>query len=167
MQKFLIALTAILLGVSALAQEKSQPNLIATYTDATHRVVTLAATLNFSLKDIESIHPQLAPAFTAQWDGVLKIVKRAKYTLTADGAPDARLQLDGKDVAAKAVELDVGDHPLHMEYARKPGAARLQLMWVADFFTSEPVPSAALGHRQTPPQAEESDFFISPTFPPG
>jgi mono/diheme cytochrome c family protein len=130
----------------------SKPGLLATYADANHRIVTLAATPDFTLKENESSHPQLTPAFTADWTGVLKIVKRAKYTIALDGAPaDAKLTLDGNALSPNPIDLDIGDHAIQVHYTRKPGPARLQLVWEADFFAREPVPPSALAHAAEPP----------------
>jgi mono/diheme cytochrome c family protein len=122
------------------------PGLLATYIDGTHKIVATVPTPNFSLRDNESLHPQLSLIFSAEWIGFLKIEKRAAYTIASDGAPEARVSIDGHDLSGKPVELDLGDHPIKIEFTRKPGAARLQLIWSADFFMTEPVPSAALVH---------------------
>lgn len=139
---------------SLSADEKAaDPGLVATYADGKHRIVTLVANPNFVLGDLESVHPQLGTAFTAEWNGLLKIVKRASYTLSFDGTAGATIRVDDLDVSGKPVDLDPGDHPIQITFTRKPGAARGQLIWSADFFASEPVPPSALVHRDTPPQA--------------
>ena len=139
---------------SLFAEEKAvAPGLVATYADGKHRIVTLVATPDFVLGDLESVHPQLGTAFTAEWNGLLKIVKRARYTLAFDGTMDAKIRVDEKDVSGKPVDLDLGDHPIQITFTRKPGSARGQLIWSADFFASEPVPPSALVHRDTPPRA--------------
>ncbi len=87
-------------------------------------------------------------AFTAQWAGVLKIDKRAKYTFTADGSPGADIRIDGNAVAGKSLDLDIGDHEIEVSVTRKAGAARLQLIWASDYFIAEPVPSSVLAHHE-------------------
>src|SRR5438309_6505692 len=96
----------------AAAPSAGEPGLVATLTDGKHKVVTVAAAPNFALKPSESIDPHLDPAFTAQWAGVLKVVKREPYHFSLDGAADvdARLTIDGKTVGAEPIELDVGEH---------------------------------------------------------
>ena len=147
---------ACLIGFHAAfswAEEKSaEPGLIATYVDANHRIVTVVATPNFVLGDRESLHPQLGSNFTAEWNGLLKIVKRTSYTFSFDGAADAKIAIDGQAVSAKPVELDLGDHPIQIKLVRRPGAVRGQLQWSADFFAVEPVPPSALVHRDAPPE---------------
>ena len=137
-----------------VAQTKAEPGLLATYSDSSHSVITMSSTPNFALRENESIHPQIAREFAAVWDGVLKIDRRAKYTFTVDGAADAKLIIHGNDANGGTIELDPGDHPIKLEYTRKPGAARVQLLWAADFFAAEPVPPSVLSHRSKPGQGE-------------
>jgi mono/diheme cytochrome c family protein len=156
MRKFPLLITFLLCMVTGVSRAGAVPleaGLVATYGDGKHRVVTISATPNFVLKDSESIHPQVGTSFTAEWVGVLKIVKRAKYTIVADGAAEAKILVDGGDCAGKAIELDLGDHPIKISFNRKPGAARMQLIWSADYFSAEPVPPSVLGHVGASPEA--------------
>jgi mono/diheme cytochrome c family protein len=149
-----IAIAACGMALSLAAKEGgSQPGLIAAYSDPQHQITTLAPTPDFVLSEGESLHPQLAAAFTAEWDGVLKIVKRAKYTFSSEGNADAAVMVDGRPINADAIDLDLGDHPIHVKVARKAGAVRFRLMWAADYFALEPVPSAAFSHNKTPSAA--------------
>ena len=136
-------LVCILSGSSRADKVPPTPGLLATYTDGTHRVVTVAAVPNFALREGQSIHPQILPSFTAEWSGLLDITKRAKYALSTEGA-DAKITLDGKDVGGKPVELDLGRHNIKIYFIRKPGDARLRLIWSADYFAPEPVPPSVL-----------------------
>ena len=148
------AIAVLIFSASSFAESKSgSTGLIATYADGQHRVVTVAPTPNFVLKDSDSIHPQLGTSFTAEWNGFLKIDKRAPYTLTFDGAPNAKVLLDGQELSTKPIDLDLGDHPIQITFTRKPGAVRGQLLWSSDFFAIEPIPPAVLLHRDLPPQA--------------
>lgn len=124
------------------------PGLVGEYADGAHTCFTIAPTPDFVLQENESIHPQLGPQFTATWSGVLIAFKRGKYTLSSSG--EASITLDGKEAAGKEMELDGGEHPIALKYTRKPGAARLQLLWRSEFFAEEPVPSYALAHRDEP-----------------
>jgi mono/diheme cytochrome c family protein len=158
MNRVLAVLVLLVAGIARAAEEKALPGLVASYEDsAHHRVVTLAPTANFALKESESIHPQLSPAFNAEWAGLLRIDKRAKYTFKTDGAPDAKLSIDGKPIEREPIELDIGDHALSLAYARNAGAsARLQLIWSADYFAFESVPPSALLHKSAPSDAQRS-----------
>jgi mono/diheme cytochrome c family protein len=152
----LIVLALLVAGNARAAEEKALPGLVATYVDSAHqRVVVLAPMPNFALKESESIHPQLSPAFNAEWSGLLRIDKRAKYAFKTDGAAEAKLSIEGKAVGPEPIELDIGDHAISLTYARKAGAAaRLELIWSADFFAPEPVPPSALLHQTAPPEAQ-------------
>ena len=44
--------------------------------------------------------------------------------------------------------MDLGNHPIHINYVRKAGDARLQLIWESNFFIAEPVPSSVLFHAE-------------------
>jgi mono/diheme cytochrome c family protein len=96
------------------------------------------------LKENESVHPQIGAKFSAKYEGSLKIVRRAIYTFTAEGA---KLSLDGRAVAGP-VELDPGEHAIEIAYERKGGGpARLQVMWASDLFMSEPIPASVLSYK--------------------
>src|SRR3978361_665653 len=81
---------------------RADPGLAARYSDGKQTIQTAVNSPAFTLADNESVHPQVGPAFNATYDGSLKILRRAKYTFTADGAT---LMLDGKPVSG-AIELD-------------------------------------------------------------
>ena len=139
------------------APPAAAPGLLASYTDGAHHIMTVAATPHFVLKAEESIHPQVLPGFTAQWTGSLKIVKRAKYTFTADGGSGAKILIDGADAGGKAVELELGDHAINISVSRiaAAGASRLQVIWSADFFAAEPLPASVLFHVGEPPEVSQ------------
>lgn len=114
------------------------------------RVVLVTPTPHFSLGAGESIHPRLSPSFRAAWTGLLRVVRGGRYTLTGE----ARILLDGREAGDAPVDLAAGDHPLRIEVRRREGPARLRLTWASDAFSAEPVPAAALFHRETPPGLE-------------
>lgn len=146
--RFFLALPLLLLPFAASAAERSAltPGLVATYHDANHSVVQIVPTPDFTLGPAESVHPSLSPKFLAQFDGVLKVFDAGKYTITGE----ARVLVDGKEVQGKPVTLAAGEHPLRVEYERKDGPARLQLVWASDQFVPEPIPSKAFAHRDVP-----------------
>ena len=90
--------------------------LQARYTDGSHTIECIAPSPDFVLKEGESIHPQLGPAFKAEWTGFLQITKKAKYTFTLDGAPDANISLDGHSATGQPIELDAADHAISIKF---------------------------------------------------
>ncbi|MHB8520770.1 MAG: hypothetical protein ACYDH9_08420 [Limisphaerales bacterium] len=143
---FVLALTC---PTGAADTPDLRPGLLVRATDGQRAAVFIAPTPDFTLTESQSIHPQLRPQFKAEWDGVLKVLRGGEYTLSAD----ARVVVNGKEVANRPVLLEAGDLPLHLEYARPPrGPARLQLLWESGFFKQEPIPSSAFAHRETPPE---------------
>lgn len=137
-------------GKERKASSSTGSGLVATYTAKGQRVVLVVPTPNFTLQAGESIHPQLGPQFKARWEGVLKVLRRGRYTISVAGTGAASVSVDGDPVAGRQVSLKAGEHPLLIEYIRSPGAARLQLLWESDFFAPEPVPSRVLAHRTLP-----------------
>src|SRR5437773_11582148 len=115
-------IVCVLVGlVLASSAALGEPGMSARFGDGKHIVTTTVLTPAFTLKEDESVHPQVAPAFTANYEGSLKVLRRASYTFTAAGA---KLSIDGKEVAGP-VQLDAGEHPLAIGYERQPWAARL------------------------------------------
>ena len=137
---------------SAVAQE-SQPGLVAVYSDENSSVVRIVPTPNLRLRSAEGIHPQIDRQFTAAWTGVLKIDRAAQYRVYADGA---KVQVAGKPVAERTT-LATGEHAIRIQFERESGEARLDLRWESEFFQDEPVPSAALGHVETPEPLASQD----------
>ena len=64
--------------------------------DGKNDVQTIAVSPAFTLKDNESVHPQIGAKFTAAFGGSIKILHRGKYTFTSDG----KLSIDGKEITA-------------------------------------------------------------------
>lgn len=122
----------------------ADPGLLADYSDGKTTIHTATLAPALVLKENESVHPQVGAKFTAKYEGTLKIVRRATYTFTAEGA---KLSLDGKAVTGP-VELDPGEHAIEIAYERKGGApARLQVMWASDLFMPEPIPASVLSYK--------------------
>jgi mono/diheme cytochrome c family protein len=136
----------ILLPSAALAD----PGLIARYTDGKNTVQTVVTSPAFALRDNESVHPQIGAKFTANYDGSLKVLRRAKYTFSCEG----KLSIDGKEVTGP-VEIDPGEHALSIAYERKAGPARLEPIWSSDQFMAEPIPANVLSHQKAPKEAEQ------------
>src|SRR5215217_5129901 len=122
------------------------PGLLARYSDGKATVTTAVAVPAFSLKENESVHPQVGVTFSAEYEGTIKLLRRGTYTFAADGAT---LKIDGKNVAGP-VELEAGEHPITIGYERKgAGPARLQVVWSSEQFLSEPLPTGVLSYTPT------------------
>ncbi|HEY7114995.1 MAG TPA: c-type cytochrome [Tepidisphaeraceae bacterium] len=129
----------------------ADPGLIATFTDDHATIHTVVPSPAFSLRDNESVHPQVKPAFTARYKGSIKILQRGTYTFTNDGG---EIRIDGKAVTAP-VELEAGEHPIEFRYQRKSGPAQFGPTWTSDPFIPEPIPASVLSHSQTPDAAHQ------------
>jgi len=115
-------------------------------TDGERTVVFITPAANFTLAPGESIHPQLKPAFQAEWTGRLSVLRAGKYTFHTA----ARVLIDGQDVQGKPVQLQAGERMLKIEFKRAAGTARLQVEWESDSFRREPVPPGVLSHVEAP-----------------
>lgn len=84
--------------------------------------------------------------FSARWDAPLVIKTAGKYTFYLTSDDGSRLYIDGKlaldnwgnhiEIMKTAeVELDVGEHPLRVEYYDNIGAALVKLEWSSERFT--------------------------------
>src|SRR5689334_11433616 len=91
---------------------RAEPGMLAEFSDGKTTVHTPTLTPAFVLKENESVHPQVGAKFTAKYEGMLRIVRRATYMFTADGA---KLSLGGKPVAGP-VELDPGEHAIEITF---------------------------------------------------
>lgn len=128
-----------------LGQPTLLPGLVATASDGQRTVKFALPTPNFTLLEVDSIHPALKPNFKVEWNGVLKLARSGRYTLFAD----AKVFVDGKEIQGRPTQLEAGERPLKIEFTRKPGAtARLQLQWESEHFAREPVPHTALANRE-------------------
>jgi mono/diheme cytochrome c family protein len=128
---------------SSIAQDQARtvaPGLICKASDGEREVTFVAPTPNFTLDARQSLHPQLKPAFTAHWEGSLKIMRGGRYAiylLTENGVG-----------AQKVLDLKPGLLPLSFGYDRPAGPARQQLQWESEFFRREPIPSTVLFHGE-------------------
>ncbi len=149
MRIFEIYCLALLLGggllnvTAAAAEPELTPGLLAEYEDDTHQIQVRVPEPHFRLSDGESVHPQInGRNFSAVYRGVLRVERGDTYVLSGN----AVIEIDGKAVGGKPVQLAAGDHPLVVRYNGK-GAGRLQLRWKASFFAEEPLPPDALFHQ--------------------
>jgi len=128
----------------------AEPGLVAKYSDGKNTVQTIVNAPAFSLRDNESVHPQIGVKFSARYEGSIKILRRAKYTFTSNGA----ISIDGKEVAG-ATEIEPGEHAILIGFERKDGAARLQVVWSCEFFLAEPIPASVLSHKAPSKEADQ------------
>lgn len=129
--------------------------LVATLEDGERKVVTWASAPHFTLEAHESLHPNIKPAFTANWQGELVIEEAGHYQFFA--AP-ATLRIDGQAVGESGVMLEAGAHTLQLAYTRSAGPVQLQVQWAAEGFAQEPLPAAVL--RPTPWPSEARRWTV-------
>jgi mono/diheme cytochrome c family protein len=146
-----LVLCAAFAAAAASAEEVVSTGLLATYSDGNHRVVLSVPSPNFHLGPQESLHPTLAPAFSAEWSGSLSILQADEYSFEA--AP-AELYLDGRRVDDKAVRLSVGAVPFRIVYRRTPGVAALLVRWKSSQWSLEPIPAELFAHSTRAPAAD-------------
>ncbi|HEV8604821.1 MAG TPA: hypothetical protein VGQ99_05615 [Tepidisphaeraceae bacterium] len=140
----LIILSLLATAAHAAKTEAPPPGLIATYSSKDFRVTTVSPSPAFILKENEAIHPQLSPQFSAHYAGLIKIIRAGQYKFVAE----AEIVIDGQKISDKEIKLDEGDHPISIDFTRKPGPARLLLQWQSDYFPLEPIPSNILSHKE-------------------
>ena len=94
-------------------------------------------------------------AFSARLAGNLRITEAGSYEFQVEADDGARLFLDDQLVGEGLVpnqpnrfnvsmDLDVGDHPLRLDYVQFGGGNALRLMWRHADLPFEPVPPSAL-----------------------
>lgn len=137
-------LTAFALLPSLGAAQQWRPGLVARYRDAQGDISLLTPTVDIRLSAEQSVHPQVAPAFEAEWSGLLRIDRAGKYRLMSS----ARIELLGEPAGDEMVQLATGEHPLRLRYERPAGDATVTLRWESEFFDEEPVPTSVLGHEE-------------------
>ena len=149
------SLHSVLITLAALAlswktwvvgAQESLPGLLWVARDGQRTVQFVTPTPNFALAPQESLHAQLAPAFSAECIGLLKVPQLGRYTIHAD----VPIWVSGNEVQNRVVKLDAGELPIRIAFDRKPGKARLQLLWESEYFGLEPIPASAFTHRDTP-----------------
>ena len=117
------------------------PGLIGSYADQERKAVDIVSTPHFSLKSDQSIHPLVSPEFSASWTGQLKIERGGRYRFSGT----SQILVDGK-AATDWLQLAAGQHKIELSLTRDEGVQSFQLRWESEYFASEPVPSAVLGH---------------------
>ena len=146
----LIALLLASVAFDATAQQPAaqlKPGLIAVARDENRSVTFIAPSPNFALTPQQSLHPQLAPAFKAEWRGLLRVLRAGTYTLTAE----APVFVGEHDAHGQPIELTAGVHPFRITFERKTNVpVRLQLLWQSEHFAREPVPASAFAHTTEP-----------------
>ncbi len=141
----LLAMAACALPEPAPEALERGPGLLATCTDGERTVVFTAPAPHFTLRDGESIHPQLRPSFRAEWTGVLAVLQAGRYTI----AGEAEIEIDGAP-ASGAIDLAAGPHGIRVRFDRASGDARLQLTWESEHFRREPIPAKAFSRPARP-----------------
>jgi hypothetical protein len=128
---------------SSAQRSDFRPGLVATFTDANHRVSFVTASPNFYLNAGESPHPVLSPQFEAEWSGYLSILQAAAYSFESGSA---EISIDGRQVRGP-IQLTPGRYPIRISYERTSDVAQLRLQWEADEFLLEPIPLSRLSHQ--------------------
>jgi mono/diheme cytochrome c family protein len=144
--------------------EDLRPGLLATYRDSAKptpaEFCQRESTIALHWKADESAHPRLvAGEGTARWEGYINIIRAGPYRFSARLRGKFQLHVGGKEVLAVEVQdmtpalrdgpeirLEPGVYPLVAEFGRISGVARLEVMWQAPFFQTEPLAREHLGH---------------------
>jgi hypothetical protein len=147
-----------------VSPEDLRPGLITTYRDPGK---TNAVELNLpepaialALKKGDAPHPRLrADGGTVRWQGYVNILRAGPYRFSAILRGKLRVTVGGKEMLAAEVKadtptlkqdpevrLDAGVHALTTDFARFPGAARVELFWQAPHFHCEPLPYDVVFH---------------------
>ncbi len=146
------AAACLLLGTPLAAQEMAA-GLIGEYRDAQRSVELVIASPNFFLHPDESLHPALRPSFEAEWSGWLSILRAGTYLFRG-----AEVAVDGRAVGVGGESLNPGRHAVRIAYRRQAGPAALQLMWKAEHFDWEPIPTDRFFHD--PRQVDEHLLWV-------
>jgi mono/diheme cytochrome c family protein len=144
--------------------EDLRPGLVTTYQDPSAKnpaeIVLLEPTVALALKKGEAPHPRLsAEGGTVRWQGYLNVLRPDSYRFSVILRGKLRVTVAGKEMLAAEVKMDApqrkhgpgvrleaGVHPLLVEFTRLPGSARVELLWQAPQFRTEPLPHDAVGH---------------------
>jgi mono/diheme cytochrome c family protein len=141
-----------------------RPGLVAVYRDTAGPTPTEVyqrdPTIAVNWKAGESAHPRLAAdGGSARWEGYVNVLRPGPYRFSVWLRGKFRLRVTGREVLAAEVtgaaaalregpevQLEAGVHPLVADFTRLPGAARVELLWQAPHFATEPLPYDHLGH---------------------
>lgn len=139
-----VANAPLALPVAARSQAPRTMGLVLQLSDDKHHVQTTTATPHFTLGAGESLHPGVAPDFTAVWTAQLNVPEAGAYNFSVEPADViAEATIDGKPMVwGQVTALSQGPHPFSLSYKRKPGPVRLQLRWSGEAFVSEPMPAS-------------------------
>jgi hypothetical protein len=142
----------IIFALSAQAAE-SKPGLLVKATDGELTVYFVAPSPDFAVQAKESIHPQLKPAFRAEWSGYLQIENAGEYVIYGP----TNLSIDGKFCAGQKVTLPTGQRAFRMSMARKKNeTARARLEWEFGDSGRQPIPASAFFHGREPRELREN-----------
>lgn len=136
-----------------LAAQDMAAGLVGEYRDDRRSVNLAVASPNFYLHPGESLHPALRPSFEAEWTGWLSILRTGTYSFRG-----AEIAVDGHAVGAGGMPLDPGRHEIRISYRRQAGPAALQIMWKAEHFDWEPIPTNRFFHD--PREVDEDHRWI-------
>lgn len=137
MRRFWLAILLVAANSADAAQ-----GLLGKATDRELTVFFVAEAMNVSLRENESIHPQLKPAFSGEFTGYLVLTNAAEVTLS--GAP--QIFVDGKNIANRATKLPAGQRKLRIPFKRlssEPFEISLRL-------NGAPIPPEALAYDKAP-----------------
>ncbi len=126
-KNFGVLVASLLLSHLAYGQTRA-PGLVATYSDGRREVTAVVATPNFSLGRDETIHPQIAPAFSARWHGVIDILLPGRYRVSVRGGA-LSCRIKEREALDQWIDIEAGSHVVELEFTRRPGAARVQWVW--------------------------------------
>lgn len=141
-------------SVASLATSGApQRGLVASARDARQQVAWIAPSAAFHLAATESLHPLLAPQFTARYRGALRVTQGGVHRFRTGRSTSLRL---GGELATEAgLELPAGWVALELTVAREEAAeAQLRLEWSGPGFAWESVPSSALAHFERDSESE-------------
>jgi hypothetical protein len=144
-----------LLILSLLAQpvlSQTAPGLLARFADGSHSIELSVPTPNFHLDAGESVHPQLLPAFTADFTGELSVLEAGDYRF------EPAVEIDGRP--GTAFKLNAGRHALRVRFTRSAQSSSLQLRWMSARFPWEPVPGSAFTHRPAANPSEQGRRLV-------
>jgi mono/diheme cytochrome c family protein len=141
-------------------QESLRPGLVAGYRVKATEISRLEPTVALSIGADEAPHPRLqGNAGTMLWQGYVNILRPGTYRFSAMLRGKLLLEVGDKKaivgdvqgrqasvIQGQDIHLTAGFHSLTARFTRYPGPARLELLWQAPHFRSEPVPYDHLWH---------------------
>lgn len=140
-----------------------KPGLVAVYKDLATppvEIVRVEPTVGFTWKAGEAAHPRLAAeGGSVTWEGFLNVLRPGEYRFSATVLGKVQVNVAGKDVLVAQskgdkptpvegtpLRLEGGPQALKITFTRPAGPARLELLWHASYFRTEPLPYDALFH---------------------